>query len=138
VRMAASSQSSVPRAALGIVLRGNARPMVDSVTQSDVRRVAHDDDVRLAASFGHWRDTRQCAQRLIVAAAERPRCLGEQCREIDPADSRQGLQNCHVALRNTVLGCGPGLANESAELVEFTLYTRQLPIDDMQTNDQRV
>jgi hypothetical protein len=56
VRVAASSQGSVARAALGVELRGGARQMVDGVAQSNARRVLHDDDVRLA-SFGDRRDT---------------------------------------------------------------------------------
>ena len=70
--------------------------MVDGVAQSDVRRVAHDDDVRLAAALSNRCDAGQCPEALIVAAAERPRSFGEQCGEVDPADPGQGLQDFHV------------------------------------------
>jgi len=44
-----------------IVLSGNACPMIDGVAQSNVRGVAHDYDMRLAATFRHGRYARQCS-----------------------------------------------------------------------------
>ena len=58
-----------------IVLSGNACPMIDSVTQSHVRGIAHDYDMRLSAAFRHGRYARQCPERLIVTTAKRPRSL---------------------------------------------------------------
>jgi hypothetical protein len=81
MRVATSSQGGVARAALGVVLGCDTGPMIDRVAQPYLCSVAHDDDVRLAASFGDRRDTGQRAQRLIVTAAERPRGLGEQWSE---------------------------------------------------------
>ena len=75
VRVPASTQCGVARAALVIVLSGNARPMIDSVAQSNVRDVAHDYDMGLAAAFGHGRYARQCPECLIVTPAKRPRSL---------------------------------------------------------------
>src|SRR5215471_21666368 len=94
--MPASTQCGVASAALVIVLSGNACPMIDSVAQSNVRGVAHDYDMRLAAAFRHGRNARQSSERLIIAAAERPRSLGKQYGENDLADSRHGLQYLHI------------------------------------------
>src|SRR6516164_7026485 len=75
MRVPASTQCGVASAALAIVLSGNACPMIDSVAQSNVGGVAHDDDMRLTAAFGHRRYARQCPERLIVTTAKRPRSL---------------------------------------------------------------
>src|SRR5215469_2566041 len=77
VRVPASTQCGVASAALVIVLSGNAGPMIDSVAQSNVRGVAHDYDMRLAAAFRHGRHARQCPERLIVPTAKRPRSLSK-------------------------------------------------------------
>src|SRR5262245_36932284 len=45
------------------------------VAQSNVRGVAHDYDMRLAAAFRHGRYARRCPERLIVTTAKRPRSL---------------------------------------------------------------
>src|SRR6516164_7567805 len=73
----ASTQCGIASAALVIVLSGNACPMIDSVAQSNVRGVAHDYDMRLAAAFRHGRYARQCPERLIVTADKRPGSLGK-------------------------------------------------------------
>ena len=75
VRVPASTQCGVANTAPVIVLSGDACPMIDSVAQSNVRGVAHDYVMRLAAAFGNGRYARQCPERLIVTAAKRPRSL---------------------------------------------------------------
>src|SRR5215472_9392998 len=76
-RVRVTTQCGIASAALVIVLSGNACPMIDSVAQSNVRGVAHDYDMRLAAAFRHGRYARQCPERLIVTAAKRPGSLGK-------------------------------------------------------------
>src|SRR5215467_9912138 len=71
----ASTQCGVASAALVVVLSGNTCPMIDSVAQSNVRGVAHDYDMGLAAAFRHGRYPRQCPEGLIVTPAKRPRSL---------------------------------------------------------------
>ena len=44
VRVAAFAQGSISDATLGIALGGDTCPVIDRVAQSDVRRVAPDDD----------------------------------------------------------------------------------------------
>ena len=48
---------------------------------------------------------------LIVTTAEWPRSLCKQCSEIDPADPRQRLQDCHVVPFNALPWCRRGLTN---------------------------
>ena len=80
----------------GIALAGNTCPVVDRFAQPHVRSEAHGDDVRLSAAFGNWCGTRQCPEPLIVTAAERPRTFGEQCSEVDPADTGYRFENHDV------------------------------------------
>jgi hypothetical protein len=77
MRVPASTQCSVASAALVIVLSSNTCPMIDGIAQSYVGRVAHHNDMRLAATFRHGRYTGQRPERLIVTAAERSRSLGK-------------------------------------------------------------
>jgi hypothetical protein len=94
--VAALAQSDIAAVAPGIVLDCNTRPMIDCMTQTDVRCVAPYDHTRLATLFSYGRNARQSPERLVIAAAERPRSLGERYGEIDPADSRHGLQYPYI------------------------------------------
>ena len=89
VGAAALAQRGVTTAAFGIVLNRNACPVVDGVTQSRVRSVAHDDDAGFATSLGHRCNAGQRPQRRIIASAERSRSFGKQRGQVDPTDPRQ-------------------------------------------------
>lgn len=86
---AALTQRGVTTAALGIVLNRNACPVVDGVTQSRVRSVAHHNDARFTTSLGHRCNAGQRPQRRVIASAERSRSFGKERGEVDPADPRQ-------------------------------------------------
>ena len=108
------AQSDVAAVALGIVLGCNARPMIDGITQTDVCGVAPDDHAGLATLLRHGCDARQSPERLVIATTERPGSLGEQYGEIDPANSRHGLQYLYIVLFATVLGSRRGRLIQAA------------------------
>src|ERR1700746_1303926 len=97
VRVATFAQRSISGATVGIALSGDTCPVIDRIAQSDVRSIAPDDDKRLAAALGNRRGTGQRPEPLVVTAAEGPRGLGEQCAEIDSADTRHGSQDRYVS-----------------------------------------
>src|SRR5258708_9106464 len=110
--------------------------MVDRFAQPNVRSVAHGDDVRLSAAFGNWCGTRQCPEPLIVTGAERPRTFGEQCSEVDPADTGYRFENRDV-LPLKAFSRRRSLANRCAERIQFMLGLSQLAIDNAQASDKR-
>src|SRR6516162_6953041 len=91
------AQFGVARAAAGVVLNGDARPMVDGGAQPELAGLAHEHDAALAAAARHGSDAGQAAQRMIVSLAQRLGGLAEQRGEDDPSDARQGSQDRHVA-----------------------------------------
>jgi hypothetical protein len=93
VRMAALAESRVSGTTLGIALTGDTGPVIDCVAQANVRGVAHDDNPRLTAAPSDRRGPTQRPQRLIVPAAKRSRGFAEQRRQVDPADTGQGLED---------------------------------------------
>jgi len=137
VRVTALAQSGIASVTLGIVLGGDTGPVIDRIAQSTMRSVAHDDNMRLAAAPGHWRSTTQCAECLIIAAAERPGTFAEQCSKVGPADTRHGFENHDILPLKAFSRPGFGLADGCAELIELTLGMPQLAIDDTQASYQR-
>ena len=111
--------------------------MIDGVPQPHVCGMAHDDDVRFATALGNRRDAGQCPEPLIITSAEGPGSFGEQCGEVDPTNSGQGPEDCHVALVITFVQLQPCLANGDTEFIEPVLSISQLAIYNTQTDDQR-
>ena len=70
----------------------------------------------------------------MVTAAERPGGLGEQCAEIDPADTRHGSQDRYVSPLKAFSQCLLGFANGRAELIEFSFGPMHLTIHDAQAS----
>src|SRR5271166_2740388 len=99
--------------------------------------VAHHDDVRLATAFRDRCGTAQRPERWIIAATERSRAFAEQCREVDPADTRHGFEDHDVLPSKAVSRCGFGLADGSAKLIELALGLPQFAINNAQTSDER-
>ena len=98
-------------------------------------RVAHDDDVRLAAALRHGRNARQRSKRGIVSAAQGPRRLGEQGGEGDSADPRQGLEDGDIAWLAALSFRCP-FAQLRAELIKLALSLMTFTIDDAQPSKQ--
>ena len=96
--MASLSQGIVASSGGGIVLDGDARPVMDGVLQPPVAGEAADHEAlscRFAASPGQ--PLPRLARRGNLGLAGL--CgLGEQCGEDDPADSRPGAKDRHVTL----------------------------------------
>ena len=82
----------------GIMLDGDARPVMDGGLQPPVAGEAADHEALPAALPRHRSNPCQGAQGVIISGLQRLCCLGEQCGEDNPADSRPGAKDCHVAL----------------------------------------
>src|SRR5512134_3677895 len=134
--VAALAQSSIATAALGVVLDGDARPMIDRITQPNVRRIAPDDNVGLATPPGDRGDARQGPERLVIAATERPGSLGEQRGEIDPADPRHRLEDLDIAPLAALLGGRRPLAQRGTKFIEFARGVTKLAVDDAQPGNE--
>ena len=95
--VAAGAKSRVFRLASRVVLHGHARPVVDGVAQADVGGLAHEHDAALAGSLGDGSHTRQASKRSIVSPLQGLERLGQQRGEDNPSDSRQRLEDRHIA-----------------------------------------
>ena len=69
--MTALAQFGVAGAAAGVVLDGDAGPMVDSGAQPQMTGLAHENHAALTAAPRHRGNTRQSAQRMIISLAQR-------------------------------------------------------------------
>ena len=98
VAVTAFAQFGVAMSAALVMLRGDARPVIDSAAQPHMAGLAPDDDAVLAAAPGHRSDPGQGPQGVIVSPTQRLASLSEQRGENDPSDARQGSQDSHVAL----------------------------------------
>src|SRR5512134_997067 len=128
--VAALAQSSIATAALGVVLDGDARPMIDRITQPNVRGIAPDDNVGLATPPGHRCDARQRPERLVIAAIERCGRLSEQRGEVDPADPRHGPEDLDIAPLAVLLGSRRPFTQRGTKFIEFARGVAKLAVDD--------
>ena len=98
VAMASSPQGIIALPGGSIVLDGDTRPVMDSALQPPVAGEAPDHEALLATLSRHRSNACQSAQGMVISSAQGLCGLGEQCGEIDPADSWPGAKDRHVAL----------------------------------------
>ena len=84
VSVSALAQSGVLGPASGVVLHGNARPMVNGIAEPGVRGQAPDDDLALAGALGDRGDARQAPEGMVIATPQGIEGLCEQRGEDDP------------------------------------------------------
>ena len=131
--VAAGAKSPVFRLASRVVLHGDARPVVDGVTQADVGGLAHEHEAALAGSLGDGSDARQTAKRLVVSPLQGLERLGQQRGEDNPSDSQQRLEDRHIA-RPGPLPLGTFLCAGEAlgEAVELRINREHLSVDQIE------
>ena len=118
-------QGIVAPSGSGIMLDGDARPVMDGGLQPPVAGETLT-EAFLAALPRHRGNPCQGSQGVIISGLQGLRCLGEQCGEDDPADSRPGAKDCHVALlmalpRRALLVRHTELGAEAVEGVQASL-----------------
>jgi len=96
--VAAPPQRIVTSPGRGIVLNGDARPVMDGILQPFVAGKAADHEALFAAAPGHRSRACQGPQGVVIPCTQRLCRLGEQRGEDDPADSRPGAKDRHVML----------------------------------------
>jgi hypothetical protein len=72
--------------------------VIDRIRQAFIAALLHDDDGTLAASACDRRDSGIAAQCVIISISERLGCLCEHRGGDHPTRSRQGEEECHVAM----------------------------------------
>ena len=92
------TKRSIFFSAPGVVLNGDTSPVIDSVAQSSLDRLPHQDLTLLPGSLGNRRDARQASQSMIISSPQSIGSLCEQRGENDSSDARQGSQDRHVTL----------------------------------------
>ena len=131
--MSALPQSVIASPGCSVVLKRDARPVMNGALQPSVAGQAADHEALLAALPRHRRNPCQGAQGVVVSSAQRLGGLDEQCGENDPADSRPGAKDRHVTLLG-VLPRGALLFFElGAQAVQALLRLLDLLIDQVQT-----
>src|SRR5947209_1851476 len=98
VTVAAAPQRIVTSPGGGIVLNGDARPVMDGVLQPFVAGKTTDHEALFAAAPGDRGRACQGPQGVVISCPQRLRSLGEQRGENDSADSWPGAKDRHVML----------------------------------------
>ena len=93
-----ASESGVFRVASGVVLNGDARPVVHGVGEPVMAGLSSHHDAALARPLGDRRDSGQTAQRGVIPSLQGVESFCEQRGEDDPSHSRQGCEDFHVML----------------------------------------
>ena len=126
------------RAALGdVVLHGDARPMVHGVRETLLAGLSSDDDQALARALGDGCDSRQTAQRGVIAPLQGIEGFCQQCAEDDPSHSRQGCEDLHVMLLLLPRLGLLGRDHSGGQQVELTMCILDLLIDEADARDER-
>ena len=81
-----------------VVLNGDARPVMDGVSQPFVAGQTSDHEALFAAAPGYRSGACQSAQGVVISSLQRLRGLGEQRGENDSADSWPGAKDRYVML----------------------------------------
>ena len=129
----AGSEGGVFGLADGVVLHGDAGPVVDRVLQPVVGGEAADDDQGLARAPGDRGGAGQASQGLIVSPLQRIMRFCEQRGEDDPADAGKRAQDFHVTLllpSRPVLRGGQWPASTAAMKVQEMATQRLRPETD--------
>ena len=92
------AQGGVFETAALIMLNGNPCPVVDRAGQTGMTGQPPDDDAALAGTLGNGGDTTQSPQSMIISPLQSIPGFCEQRGENDPANARQGCEDCCVML----------------------------------------
>src|SRR3982751_2863712 len=95
--VAAGAKGRIFRLASRGVLHGDARPVADGGAQADGGGLAQEYDAGLPESLSDRSDARQASKRSIVSPLQGLERLGQQRGEDNPSDSRQRLEDRHIA-----------------------------------------
>src|SRR6266566_4850071 len=82
----------------GIALGADAGPVVEGVAQAVVTTVASADGPTFAALTGHWRDTAEGAQSVVISLGKKLRSFGEHRGGDDSSDPWQRQKDGDVAM----------------------------------------
>ena len=102
-----ASQGGVFRAASGVMLNGDARPVVHGVGEPVMAGLSSYHDAALARPLGDRRDPCQTAQGGVISSLQSIEGFCEQRGEDDPSHSRQGCEDRHVMLLSSVPARSP-------------------------------
>jgi hypothetical protein len=82
----------------GIALGADAGPVVEGVAQAVVTAVASADGQAFAALTGHWRDTAEGAQGVVISLGKKLRSFGEHRGGDDSSDPWQRQKDFDIAM----------------------------------------
>jgi hypothetical protein len=137
VAVTALSQSRVLRAAATIVLRSDARPVVEGIPEPRITGKSSRDDTALTGSLGDRCSATKGPQGVIVSSLEGFPSLCEQRGEDDPTVSWQGCEDRGVALLVYLPRFAlPGFGQEAAQPVELAVRILELAVDHSQAFDE--
>jgi len=91
-----ASEGGIFRAASGVALNCDARPMVHGVGESVMASLSSHHYAALARPLGDRRDPCQTAQGGVISSLQSIEGFCEQRGEDDPSHSRQGCEDLHV------------------------------------------
>ena len=132
-----ASEGGVFGAASGIVLNGDARPMVHGVGEPVMAGLSSDDDAALARPLGDRRDSCQTAQGGVISPLQGIAGFCEQRGEDDPSHSRQGCEDLHVMLLSLPRLGLLGRDEAGGQGIELAMGFLELPVDETDARDER-
>src|SRR5262249_4441037 len=98
VTVTSASQCGVFGSASGVMLRGDAGPMVDGLGEPRVAGITPDNGAALTGALGNRRGSCQTAQGGVVTSPQSIVGFCQQRGEDDPSHSRQGCEDLRVML----------------------------------------
>ena len=111
MRVATSSEGGVAAATAGVVLGGDAGPVIDDGSRAARTCLTHLHTTGSAALLRDRGHTGEGAQSLVISRLEGLMSLREQRGEDNPSHPRQGAQDCRVALLGILPGSVSGPAS---------------------------
>src|SRR5512146_312015 len=135
--MSPGAQGGVLGAAYGIVLCGDAGPMVDGVGEPLMAGISAQHEAAFAGPPGDGCDACKAAQGVIISALQGIRSLCQQRGEDDPPDSRQGGEDVGVTLLWLPRLSLFGGAERGGQAVDLSMSVADLAIDQTDAIDQR-
>src|SRR5208282_3315229 len=133
-----ASEGGIFRAASGVALNCDARPMVHGVGESVMASLSSHHYAALARPLGDRRDPCQTAQGGVISSLQSIQGFCEQRGEDDPSHSRQGCEDLHVMLLSLSWPVLLRRNEPGGQSIELAMRLPELVIDEPDARGERL